>query len=226
MATIFGSAIKRREDPRLITGAATYTDDVKLPGLTYAAFLRSPYAHARITGIDVSAAKRSSGVIAVYTGADIKDRVAPVPCAWNVPNCDLKVPPHPLLAHDKVRYVGDGVAMVVAATRGAARDAIDLIDVDYEPLDGGVDPEKMAASGAPQLHDDVPGNIAFTWVVAGGDADAAFRSAEVTVKERIVQQRLLPTAIEARAAVASYNKGSGQLTLWVTSQNPHIHRFL
>ncbi len=226
MATIFGSAIKRREDPRLITGAATYTDDVKLPGLTYAAILRSPYAHAQITRIDVSAAKRSPGVIAVYTGADIKDRVAPVPCAWNVPNCDLKVPPHPLLAHDKVRYVGDGVAMVVAATRAAARDAIDLIDVDYEPLEGGVDPEKMAGSGAPQLHDEVPGNIAFTWVVAGGDADAAFRSAEVTVKQRIVQQRLLPTAMEARAAVASYNKGSGQLTLWVTSQNPHIHRFL
>jgi carbon-monoxide dehydrogenase large subunit len=152
--------------------------------------------------------------------------VAPVPCAWNVPNCDLKVPPHPLLAHDKVRYVGDGVAMVVAATRAAARDAIDLIDVDYEPLEGGVDPEKMAGKGAPQLHEGVPGNIAFTWVVAGGDADAAFRSAEVTVKQRIVQQRLLPTAMEARAAVASYNKGSGQLTLWVTSQNPHIHRFL
>jgi aerobic carbon-monoxide dehydrogenase large subunit len=226
MATIFGSAIKRREDPRLITGAATYTDDVKLPGLTYAAILRSPYAHARITSIDVSAAKRSPGVIAVYTGADIKDRVAPVPCAWNVPNCDLKVPPHPLLAHDKVRHVGDGVAMVVATTRAAARDAIDLIDVDYEPLEGGVDPEKMAGSGAPQLHDEVPGNIAFIWVVAGGDADAAFRSAEVTVKERIVQQRLLPTAMETRAAVASYNKGSGQLTLWVTSQNPHIHRFL
>jgi carbon-monoxide dehydrogenase large subunit len=174
----------------------------------------------------VSAARRSPGVVAVYTGADIKDRVAPVPCAWNVPNCDLKVPPHPLLAHDKVRYVGDGVAMVVAATRAAARDAIDLIDVDYEPLEGGVDPEKMAGKGAPQLHEGVPGNIAFTWVVAGGDADAAFRSAEVTVKQRIVQQRLLPTAMEARAAVASYNKGSGQLTLWVTSQNPHIHRFL
>ncbi len=226
MATIFGSAIKRREDPRLITGAATYTDDIKLPGLTYAAILRSPYAHARITSIDVSAARRAPGVVAVYTGADIKDRVVPVPCAWNVPNCDLKVPAHPLLAHEKVRYVGDGVAMVVAETRGAARDAIDLIDVDYQPLEGGIDPEKMAGKGAPQLHDDVAGNIAFTWVVAGGDAEAAFRSAEVSVKERILQQRLLPTAMEPRAAVASFNKGSGQLTLWVTSQNPHIHRFL
>jgi carbon-monoxide dehydrogenase large subunit len=226
MATIFGSAIKRREDPRLITGAATYTDDVKLPGLTFAAFLRSPYAHARITSIDVSAARRAPGVVAVYTGADIKDRVTPVPCAWNPPNCTLKVPPHPLLAWDKVRYVGDGVAMVVATSRAAARDAIDLIEVDYDPLEGGVDPEKMAAPGAPQLHDEVPGNLAFTWVVSGGDAEAAFRDAEVTVKERIVQQRLLPTAMEARAAVASYSKATGQLTLWVTSQNPHIHRFL
>ena len=226
MATIFGSAIKRREDPRLITGAATYTDDVKLPGLTYAAFLRSPYAHARLTRVDVSAATRAPGVVAVYTGADIKDRVTPVPCAWNPPNCNLKVPPHPLLAYDKVRYVGDGVAMVVATSRAAARDAIDLIEADYEPLEGGVDPEKMAAAGAPQLHEEVPDNIAFTWVVSGGDAEAAFRDAEVAVEERIVQQRLLPTAMEARAAVASYNKSSGQLTLWVTSQNPHIHRFL
>ncbi|MBA3346611.1 MAG: molybdopterin-dependent oxidoreductase, partial [Gemmatimonadales bacterium] len=226
MATIFGSAIKRREDPRLITGTATYTDDVKLPGLTYAAIVRSPYAHARITGVDVSEARRVPGVIAIYTGADIKDRVAPVPCAWNVPNCDLKIPAHPLLAHDRVRYVGDGVAMVVAESRSAARDAVDLIDVSYDTLGGGVDPEKMTQPGAPQLHDDVPNNIGFTWIVAGGDAEQAFKEAEVTVAQRIVQQRLLPTAMEARAAVASYNKGSGQLTLWVTSQNPHIHRFL
>src|SRR5712691_6319374 len=109
MATIFGSGIKRREDPRLITGAATYTDDLKLSGLTYAAFLRSPYAHARITRIDISEAERAPGVLAVYTGGAVKDRLVPVPCAWNVPNCNLKVPPHPLLAYDKVRYAGDGV---------------------------------------------------------------------------------------------------------------------
>jgi aerobic carbon-monoxide dehydrogenase large subunit len=226
MPTLFGSAIKRREDPRLITGAATYVDDVKLPGLTYAAILRSPYANARITAVNVSEARKAPGVIAVYTGADIKDRVVPVPCAWNVPNCDLKVPAHPLLAFDQVRYVGDGVAMVVATSRAAARDAIDLIEVDYDPLDAGVDPEKMAQPGAPQVHESVPGNIAFTWVVAGGDAERAFQSAEVAVQQRIVQQRLLPTAMEPRAAVASYNKGSGHLTLWATSQNPHIHRFL
>jgi carbon-monoxide dehydrogenase large subunit len=226
MATLFGSGIKRREDPRLITGTATYTDDLKLAGLTYAAVLRSPYAHARITRIDVSAARQAAGVVAVYTGADVRERVTPVPCAWNVPNCDLKVPAHPLLAYDTVRYAGDGVAMVVAESRAAARDAIDLIEVDYEPLRGGVDPEKMAQPGAPQVHADVPNNIAFTWVVAGGDAEKAFNEAEAKVSQRIVQQRLAPTAMECRAAVASYNKGSGQLTLWVTSQNPHIHRFL
>jgi carbon-monoxide dehydrogenase large subunit len=226
MATLFGSGIKRREDPRLITGSATYTDDVKLPGLTYAAILRSPYAHAKLTRIDVSAAREAPGVLAIYTGADIKDRVVPVPCAWNPPNCELKTPPHPLLAYDTVRYVGDGVALVVAESRAQARDAIDLIEVDYDPLPGGVDPEKMTQAGAPQLHAEVPKNIAFTWVVSGGDADKAFAEAPVTVKQRIVQQRLAPTAMEPRAAVASYNKGTGQLTLWCTSQNPHIHRFL
>jgi carbon-monoxide dehydrogenase large subunit len=226
MATLFGSGIKRREDPRLITGAATYTDDVKLPGLTYAAILRSPYAHAKITKVDTAAAAAAPGVLAVYTGADIKDRVVPVPCAWNVPNCNLKVPPHPLLAYEKVRYVGDGVALVVAESRAAARDALDLIEVEYEPLPAGVDPERMTKPGAPRLHDEVVNNIAFTWVVAGGDADRAFAEAPVKVKQRLVHQRLAPTAMEPRAAVASYNKGTGQLTLWATSQNPHIHRFL
>src|SRR5581483_4804308 len=190
------------------------------------AILRSPYAHARITRSDVTAARAAPGVLAVYAGADIRDRVAPVPCAWNIPNADLKVPPHPLLAHEKVRYVGDGVALVVAESRAAARDALDLIDVDYEPLEGNADPERMARPGAPQLHDEVPGNLAFTWVVSGGDAERAFREAEVRVQQRIVQQRLLPTAMECRAAVASYHRATGQLTLWVTSQNPHIHRFL
>ncbi|HSB54387.1 MAG TPA: molybdopterin cofactor-binding domain-containing protein [Gemmatimonadales bacterium] len=226
MATLFGSGIKRREDPRLITGSATYTDDVKLPGLTYAMFVRSPYAHARVTSINVESAKHAPGVVAVYTGQDVKDALVPVPCAWNPPNCDLKVPPHPLLAYDKVRYVGDAVAMIVAETRAAARDAVDLVEVEYDPLPATADPEKAAQPGAAQLHAEVPGNIAFTWTVAGGDAEAAFNSAEVKVSQRIVQQRLLPTAMEARAAVASYNRGTGQLTLWCTSQNPHIHRFL
>lgn len=226
MTTLFGSGIKRREDPRLITGNGLFTDDLRLADLSYAAILRSPMAHARITSIDVSAAKALPGVLAVYTGADLRERTAPVPCAWVVPGSDCKVPDHPLLAVDRVRYQGDGVAMVVAGSREAARDALDLIQVDYEPLPAVVSPEAATKPGAPQLHDSVPGNVAFLWKMRGGDTDAAFAGAEVTVKERIVQQRLIPNAMEPRAAVATYNAGSGQLTVWCTSQNPHIHRFL
>jgi aerobic carbon-monoxide dehydrogenase large subunit len=226
MPTLFGSGIRRREDPRLLTGRGVFTDDLKLPGLTYAAILRSPYAHARLTRIDTAGARALPGVVAVFTGRDLAGKVNPVPCAWNVPDCDLKVPAHPLLAADTVRYAGDGVALVIAESRAAARDALDLIDADYEPLPVVVDPEQAVGRGAPVLHADVPGNVAFTWKVAGGDAEAAFRDAPVRVSLRIVQQRLLPTAMEPRAAVASHNPGTGQLTLWVTSQNPHIHRFL
>lgn len=226
MTTLFGSGIKRREDPRLITGNGLFTDDLRLADLSYAAILRSPMAHARITSIDASAAKAFPGVLAVYTGADLRERTAPVPCAWVVPGSDCKVPDHPLLAVDRVRYQGDGVAMVVAGSREAARDALDLIQVDYEPLPAVVSPEAATKPGAPQLHDSVPGNVAFLWKMRGGDTDAAFAGAEVTVKERIVQQRLIPNAMEPRAAVATYNAGSGQLTVWCTSQNPHIHRFL
>jgi len=224
--TPLGKSLKRREDPRLITGSATYTDDIQLPRMLYAAVLRSPWAHARITRIDVARARTSPGVIAVYTGRDLADRLNPVPCAWMVPNCDLKVPPHPLLAVDTVRHVGDGVALVIAESREAARDALDLIDVDYDPLAAVIDPEQATLPDAPQLHGDIARNVAFTWTVAGGDADAAFASAPVAVDLRIVHQRLLPSAMETRAAVASYNQGSGQLTLHVTSQNPHICRFL
>lgn len=226
MATLIGSAVSRREDPRLITGNATYTDDIQLPGMLYAAVLRSPWAHARVGNIDVARARELPGVVAVYTGKEVAARTNPVPCAWMVPNCDLKVPPHPLLAVDTVRHVGDGVALVVAESREAARDALDLIEVEYEPLAAVVDPEKATKPGAPQLHAGIDSNIAFTWTVAGGDADAAFAAAPVAVDLRIVQQRLQPSAMEMRAAVANFNPGSGQLTLWSTSQNPHIARFL
>ncbi|MBI3982262.1 MAG: molybdopterin-dependent oxidoreductase [Gemmatimonadetes bacterium] len=226
MATLFGSGIKRREDPRLLTGRGTYTDDVKLPGMLYAAFVRSPFAHARVRSVETKRAKKVAGVVAVYTGQDTKDRVNPVPCAWNVPNCDLRTPPHPLLAYEKVRYVGDAVAMVVAESRAAARDGVDLVDVDYEPLDAVVNPEKATGKEAPQLHADVPGNVAFTWKVSGGDPAKTFAEAAVKVELRLLQPRLQPTALEPRAAVATWNDAMGQLTLWVTSQNPHIHRFL
>jgi carbon-monoxide dehydrogenase large subunit len=225
-ARVFGSAIRRREDPRLITGTATYTDDLTLPGTVHAAILRSPHAHARIKRIDTSRAKTAAGVLAVYTAADTEQVLKPMPCAWLIPNSDLKIAAYPQLAKDVVRYVGDCVAVVVAEDRYLAQDAVDLIDVDYEPLVPVVDPQKAAAKGATQIHADVPGNQAFHWTVAGGDVDAAFAKADVIVKDRIIQQRLIPTAMEPRAALAKYVPVTGELTVWNTTQNPHILRFL
>jgi aerobic carbon-monoxide dehydrogenase large subunit len=225
-ARIFGSAIRRREDPRLLTGTGTFTDDISLPGMVYAAMLRSPHAHARIKRIDTTRAKGAPGVVAVYTGADTAGVLKPMPCAWLIPNSNLKVAEYPVMARDVVRYVGDVVAVVVAKTAYQAFDAVEQIDVDYTPLDAVVDPQKAAASGAVQLHDSAPGNVAFHWTVAGGDADAAFKKADVVVKDRIVQQRLIPMAMETRSAVAQWTAASGELTLWNTTQNPHIVRFI
>ncbi|HEX7140717.1 MAG TPA: molybdopterin cofactor-binding domain-containing protein [Vicinamibacterales bacterium] len=227
MATrVFGSAIRRREDPRLITGTATYTDDLTLPGTLHAAILRSPHAHARVKRIDTSKARTADGVVAVYTASDTEGVLKPMPCAWLIPNSELKIAAYPQLAKDVVRYVGDCVAVVVAEDRYQAQDALELIDVDYEPLPPVVDPQKAAARGARQIHADVPGNQAFHWTVAGGDVDTAFAKAEVIVKDRIIQQRLIPTAMEPRATLARYVQATGELTLWNTTQNPHIVRFL
>ena len=226
---LFGASIKRREDPRLITGKATYTDDFQLPGMAYAHFVRSPYAHARITRLDVDAARRHPGVVAVFTGKDVQGALNPIPTAWLIPNSDLRTPPHPALAVDTVRYAGDGVAVVVAEDRYTARDAAALINVDYDPLPAVVNQVKAIAPEAPQIHADVPHNIAFKWTVAGGDVGAAFQEAErdgVIVSQGFVNQRLIPNAIETRSVVAQYNRGSGDLTVWYTTQNPHIARFL
>ncbi|MXY22973.1 MAG: molybdopterin-dependent oxidoreductase [Acidobacteria bacterium] len=227
---IFGSGIRRREDPRLITGSATYTDDITLPGMVHAAMLRSEHAHAKITRIDTSKAAGAPGVVAVYTGADIEGALAPMPCAWLLPDSDLKIAAYPCIAKDVVRYTGDIVATVVAETPYQAHDALALIEVDYEPLEVVIDPEAAHDDGAPQLHDDIEGNQAFHWTVAGGgDVDEAFAEAEangVVLKERILQQRLIPNAMETRGALAQYNQATGELTLWNTTQNPHIVRFL
>ena len=225
--TTFGSGIRRREDPRLITGNATYTDDIVLPGMLHAAMLRSPYAHARIQSIDTAEAARASGVVAIFTAADTEGKIAPAPCAWLLPNAGLKVAEYHCIAKDVVRYVGDIVAVVVAESSYQAHDALDLIEVDYEPLTAVVEAKQAAEEGAPQLHAEIEGNQAFHWTVTGGgDIDAAFQNADVIVKERIVQQRLIPNAMEPRAALASYRPASGELTLWNTTQNPHIVRFL
>jgi carbon-monoxide dehydrogenase large subunit len=224
---IFGSAIRRREDPRLLTGTGTFTDDIRLPGMVHAAMLRSPHAHAKIRGIDTARAKAAPGVLAVYTAADMDGALKPMPCAWLLPNADLKIAEYPVMAKDTVHYVGDIVAVVVAQTAYQAYDAMDLIDVKYEPLKAVVDPQGALASGAPELHASVPGNQAFHWTVSGGDAAAAFSAPDVVVvKVHIVQQRLIPTAMEPRAAVAQWVAASQELTLWNTTQNPHIARFI
>ena len=223
---IFSSGIRRREDPRLISGRATYTDDITLPGTVYAAILRSPHAHARIRRVNTSRAARAEGVVAVYTGADLEGVIGPIPCAWMIPNSDIKDVAHPAIARDVVRYVGDAVAVVVAESRHQAQDALELIEVDYEPLTPVIDPQQALQEGAPQLHGDAPNNQAFHWVAAGGDVEEAFRNPEVVVRERIVQQRLIPNAMEPRAALAQWVDVTGELTLWSTTQNPHIVRLL
>jgi aerobic carbon-monoxide dehydrogenase large subunit len=225
-ARVFGSGIKRREDPRLLTGTARYTADISLPGQLYAAILRSPHGHARIKKIDTSPAKTTSGVVAVFTGADTDGILGTIPCAWLVPNSDLKTAPYPPLAKGTVRYVGDAVAVVVAESPQQAADAVELIQVDYDTLPVTVDPERAVKAGAPQLHAEAPNNIAFHWTVAGGDVDAAFSKAEVIVRDRIIQQRLIPNAMEPRGALANYVPATGELTLWNTTQNPHIVRFI
>ncbi len=176
VSSLFGASVKRREDPRLITGTGHFTDDVRIPGLLTLKILRSPHAHARITSVDVSKARSMPGVVAVYTGADLVDKVAAVPCAWQPKNSEIKVPEYRALAVDTVRYVGDGVAAVVAIDEYAARDAMAAIDVQYEPLPAVVAKQLDAMKdGAPQLYDSVPNNVAFHFHLEGGDVDAAFR---------------------------------------------------
>jgi carbon-monoxide dehydrogenase large subunit len=220
---LFGKAIKRREDPRFITGRGQYVDDVKLPGLTYAAFVRSPHAHARIKGINVTRAKAVPGFVAIYTGQDVK--VGNLPCGWMLP--DIKVPPRPVLAQGKARYAGEPVAIVIADSAYAAKDAAEAVQVDYEPLPGVANPKKAHQRGAPALFDDVAQNQSFYWTIGDKNAtEAAFRSAAKVVSLSFVNQRLIPNAIEPRACLASYASATSDLTLWVTSQNPHVHRLL
>src|SRR5437016_6185319 len=221
---LFGKSIKRREDPRFITGRGNYTDDLKLPGMTYAAFVRSPHAHAKIRKIDVAKAKAHPGVVAIFTGKDLTG-VNSLPCGWLLP--DLKVPPHPPLAVDTVRYVGDPVAIVIAESQDAALDAAEKLKVDWEIRPAVTATAKAADKGASQIHEVAPANVAFKWQIGDAAAvDAAFKTAAVTVKKRIVNQRLVANAMEPRACVARFDAATGDLTLWVTSQNPHVHRLL
>ncbi len=223
---LFGSSIKRREDPRLITGQGTFTDNLKLPGMVYAFIVRSPHAHARIRKIDVSKAKAHPGVVAVFTGRDMQAaKVASLPTGWLHPG--IKIPPHPPMAVDRVNYVGDAVAVVLAEDRYIARDAADLVRVDYEALPAVVDMQKAVKSQPAAIHAEAPDNVAFDWSIGDkGKTDAAFAKADKVAKVHIVNNRLIPNAIEPRCAVAQYNAATGDLTIWMTSQNPHIHRLL
>jgi carbon-monoxide dehydrogenase large subunit len=222
---MFGASVKRREDPRLITGEGMFTDDFKLAGMLQMAILRSPYAHARITSIDTSRAKAHPGVRGVFTAKDLEGKVNPMPCAWLVPDADLHVPSYMPLASDKVRFAGDAVAIIIADNSYTADDALDLIDVSYEELPVVTNQEEALKPGAPQLYDSVPNNQAFHWKFRNGDADGAMQRAEVRMKQRFVQQRLVPNAMEPRSAIADWNAGAGELTFYNTTQNPHIVRF-
>ncbi len=220
---VLGKSIKRREDPRFITGKGTYVDDVKVPGMTYAAFVRSPHAHAKITKIDTAAAARHPGVVAVFTGAEMTG-VNSLPCGWLLP--ELKVPPHMPLASDAARYVGDPVAVVIAETQDAAQDAADKVSVTWDVQPAVSATDQASAGGSPQIHAVAPSNVAFTWQIGDAAAvTAAFQGATV-VKKRIVNQRLVANPMEPRACLARFDEATGDLTLWVTSQNPHVHRLL
>ncbi len=223
---IVGTAIKRREDPRLITGAAGYLDDIQLPGLAHAAILRSAFAHARIKSINTDRAKQLPGVIAVFTGQDFKD-VPALPCAWQAAGVKNNVNTPRVLEIDKVTWTGAAVAVVVAEDRYTAQDALDLIDVDYEPLPAIVDAEKATQPGAPQIHENAPNNVVMDWQVGDkSGTDQALGEADVVVKQRLINQRLIPTPMEPRGASAQYSQATDEWTLWLTTQAPHVHRLL
>src|SRR5262245_62096023 len=216
-----GSSMKRKEDPRLITGSSTYVDDLKLPHMLYVGFVRSIYANANITSIDTAAAKRALGVVLVLTGKEVSHLIGSVPCAAGMPG--LKVPFHPVLAVDAVRYVGEPVVAIVATHRYAARDAADLVQIEYEPLPAVVDPEAAAKSDSPKVHPELENNIAFTFAQkGGGDLEKAFAGADKIVSQRMVNQRLAPISIECRAVVAQYNLGEETINLWSSTQIPHL----
>ncbi len=230
-ATAIGASVKRREDIRFITGKGHYVDDIDRPGQAYAYFVRSPHAHATIDRIDTSAALKAPGVVAIFTGEDIAaDKVGGLPCGWMIHSKDgspMKAGAHPALAQGKVRYVGDHVAVVIADTYAQARDAAEKIAVDYGELPATVDTATAANSGQPQLHDAAPNNTVFNWHVGDkATTDAAFAKAAHVTKLDLVNNRTIPNAMEPRAAVGEYDSGTDTITLYTTSQNPHVARLV
>ncbi|WP_207462445.1 xanthine dehydrogenase family protein molybdopterin-binding subunit [Azospirillum sp. SYSU D00513] len=226
-----GASVRRVEDARFLTGRGNYVDDINRPNQTHCILVRSPHAHARILGVDASEALQAPGVIAVFTGADMgADKVGSLPCGWQVHFKDgtpMKEPPHFPIACDRARYVGDIVAAVIAETRDQARDAAELVMVDYEELPAVASSLKALEPNAPIVHDEAPGNVCFDWHI--GDAavvDAAFAGAAHVAKLDLINNRLVPNPMEPRAAVGDYDASSGEHTLYTTSQNPHVIRLL
>jgi len=222
LAKYIGQKVKRTEDPRLIQGIGHYVDDIELAGTLSVVILRSPYAHAKINSINIDAAKNAPGVVAVYTGKDVEGKVGYVPCAAALP--ELKVPKYPVLAAGKVIFVGQPVAAVVATDKYKARDAADLIEIDYDPLDVVTDAEKAAQPDSHVIHEEFGTNVAFVHSAGTGDVEAAFKEADKIVTQKIVHQRLAPIAMEPRGVLAQYFPGEHQLNLWSSTQIPHLMR--
>ncbi|KAA5604952.1 xanthine dehydrogenase family protein molybdopterin-binding subunit [Roseospira marina] len=226
-----GTSVKRTEDARFLTGRGRYTDDINRPGQLYAAFVRSPHAHAVLGEIDTQSALDVPGVAAVFTGADMAaDGVGGLPCGWQVigkSGVPMKEPPHPPLAVGRVRHVGDTVAVVLAESRNAAKDGAEALMIDYDPQPAVVHLADAGAPGAAQVHDDVAGNVCYDWEIGDKAAtDAAFEGAAHVTRLDLVNNRLIPNAIEPRAAVGEYDPADGSYTLTTTSQNPHVIRLL
>jgi len=223
-----GKSVERREDYRFLTGNGQYTDDITLPGQTFAAFLRSPHAHARIRAIDTAAAQAAPGVLAVFTGKDVAG-VNGLPCGWLINSIDgtpMKEPKHPIIAEHKVLHVGDQVALVVAETLAQAKAALNLIEVDYDVLPAVAD-TATAAGNATAVHDIAPDNVCYTWALGDkAGVDAAFAKAAHVTRLEFVNNRLVPNAMEPRAANAVYSRADDSYTLYVASQNPHVERLL
>jgi aerobic carbon-monoxide dehydrogenase large subunit len=218
---LVGKRIRRREDPRMITGTATYVDDIKLPNMLYAAVVRSPHAAANIRSIDTTKAAAHPGVMAVYTGTDTKD-VGGVVCGVDLPG--LRKPHHYIIAIDRVYLVGHAVAVVVATDRYVAADAAELVEVDYEVLQAVADPEKALTTGAPAVHPQWPDNVAFRFEQKGGDVDSAFAGADVVCKQRMISQRMVASPMETRGCVASWHAADRALTIYTSTQIPHLAR--
>src|SRR5215212_332832 len=225
---VLGAPVKRVEDARFITGKGRYLDDISLTGMTHLAILRSPYAHANIRSVDTSRAKGMPGVIAVIVGADIPYN--PLPMAWpagGASGITNNISAPRTLATDSVKWTGEGVAAVVAETPEQAVDALDAIDVDYEPLPAVVHTEDATKPGAPQLHENAPNNVVFDWTVGDkAGTEQALADAEVVVRERLVNHRLIPNPMEVRGDIGWYNPGTDEYTVWMSSQTPHIQRLL